>query len=53
MVIYFIIFLFKKGLGKLASMMAQKGQGLISVKTWNEMHSEETVEYEWILCRKY
>ena len=53
MVIYFIIFLFKKGLGKLASMMAQKGQGLISVKTWNEMHSEETVEYEWWFCRKY
>ena len=53
MEILFIVFLFKKGLGKLASMMAQKGQGLISVNTWNEMHSEETVEYEWILCRKY
>ena len=51
--IYFFIFLFKKGLGKLASMMAQKGQGLISVKTWNEMHSEETAEYDWYLMRKY
>ena len=32
--------------------MAQKGQGLMSEKTWDEMHSEETVEYDYVFYRK-
>merc|ERR1719479_701474 len=35
-----------KGLGKLASIMANKGQGLMSEKTWNEIHSEPTTEFD-------
>ena len=34
------------GLGKLASIMANKGQGLMSEKTWDEIHSEPTTEYD-------
>ena len=26
--------------------MANKGQGLMSEKTWNEIHSEPTTEYD-------
>ena len=41
------------GLGKLASIMANKGQGLMSEQTWNELHSEPTTEYDASLyCKK-
>ena len=35
-----------KGLAQLASMMAYKGQGLMSEDAWNEMHSQDTAEYD-------
>ena len=33
--------------------MAQKGKGLISEETWNEMHSEDTMAWEYTFyCHK-
>ena len=40
------------GLGKLASIMANKGQGLMSEQAWNELHSEPTTEYDASFYRK-
>ena len=37
-----------KGLAKLASIMANRGQGLISEATWNQMHAEDCPELEYI-----
>ena len=33
-----------RGCAKLASMLANKGEGLMSEKAWNEMHSEPLKE---------
>ena len=35
-----------KGLGKLASIMANKGKGLMSEESWNEVHADEVPEIE-------
>ena len=37
-----------KGLAKLASIMANRGQGLISEATWDQMHAEDCPELEYI-----
>ena len=35
-----------RGLGKLASIMANKGKGLMSEESWNEVHADEVPEVE-------
>ena len=35
-----------RGLGKLASIMANKGKGLMSEESWNEVHANEVPEIE-------
>ena len=35
-----------RGLGKLASIMANKGKGLMSEESWNEIHGDEVPEIE-------
>ena len=34
-------YVFISGLGKLASIMANKGKGLMSEESWNEIHADE------------
>ena len=45
--------LFFKGLGELASWMANKGQGLMSEATWNEMHAEDAPDYDYMFYCKF
>ena len=40
-------------MGELASWMANKGQGLMSEATWNEMHAEDAPDYDYMFYCKF